>query len=97
MDKRPDEGIVEALASVMYAAPRCAEVKELLQVKDMLTARYGKEFAYKAANNEGQCVNQKVPTTILYLNDTPERSSTIYLRGVELYTSEELNDTPQRS
>ncbi|GAB2226592.1 hypothetical protein Droror1_Dr00022403 [Drosera rotundifolia] len=35
----------EAIASIMFAAPRCSDLPDLLQVKNLFAAKYGKEFA----------------------------------------------------
>ncbi|KAG6765864.1 hypothetical protein POTOM_029922 [Populus tomentosa] len=34
----------EAIASIIFAAPRCSEVPDLLQIKNLFAAKYGKEF-----------------------------------------------------
>lgn len=34
----------EAVASIIFAAPRCSDLPDLLQVKNLFTAKYGKEF-----------------------------------------------------
>lgn len=34
----------EAIASIIFAAPRCSDLPDLLQVKNLFTAKYGKEF-----------------------------------------------------
>uniref|UniRef100_A0A803KV01 IST1 homolog n=1 Tax=Chenopodium quinoa TaxID=63459 RepID=A0A803KV01_CHEQI len=34
----------EAIASVIFAAPRCSDLPDLLQVKNLFTSKYGKEF-----------------------------------------------------
>ncbi|XP_074555635.1 LOW QUALITY PROTEIN: uncharacterized protein LOC141811511 [Curcuma longa] len=38
----------EAISSVIYASPRCADIPELMDIRKHLTAKYGKDFA-KAA------------------------------------------------
>ncbi|GJR98250.1 IST1-like protein [Tanacetum coccineum] len=46
----------EAASSLLYAAPRCGEFPELQEIRVVLTARYGKEFANGAIdlrNNGG--------------------------------------------
>ena len=40
----------ESIASLVYAAPRCTDLGELKDIKDIFTKKYGKEFA--AAVNE---------------------------------------------
>lgn len=34
----------EAVASIIFAAPRCSDLPDLLQVKNLFSAKYGKEF-----------------------------------------------------
>ncbi|XP_042962477.1 uncharacterized protein LOC122296745 [Carya illinoinensis] len=34
----------EAIASIIFAAPRCSDVPDFLQIKNLSTAKYGKEF-----------------------------------------------------
>ncbi|XP_015895613.1 uncharacterized protein LOC107429444 [Ziziphus jujuba] len=34
----------EAIASIIFAAPRCSDVPDLLQLKNLFNAKYGKEF-----------------------------------------------------
>ncbi|WOH11226.1 hypothetical protein DCAR_0830706 [Daucus carota subsp. sativus] len=45
----------EAIASVIFAAPRCADVPELLDVKKHFTAKYGKEFVTTALELRPNC------------------------------------------
>ncbi|EEF28417.1 IST1 homolog [Ricinus communis] len=39
----------EAVASIIFAAPRCSEVPDLLQIKNLFTTKYGKEFVMAAS------------------------------------------------
>ncbi|KDP29414.1 hypothetical protein JCGZ_18335 [Jatropha curcas] len=39
----------EAVASIIFAAPRCSEVPDLLQIQNLLSAKYGKEFVMAAS------------------------------------------------
>ncbi|XP_074274867.1 uncharacterized protein LOC141598933 [Silene latifolia] len=34
----------EAITSIIFAAPRCSDLPDLLQIKNLFTAKYGKEF-----------------------------------------------------
>ncbi|KAK9091283.1 hypothetical protein Sjap_024460 [Stephania japonica] len=38
----------EAITSIIFAAPRCSDLPELLQVRNLFTAKYGKEFTSAA-------------------------------------------------
>lgn len=39
----------EAVASIIYAAPRCSDLPDLLQIKNLFAAKYGKEFIMAAS------------------------------------------------
>ncbi|KAK9276902.1 hypothetical protein L1049_006439 [Liquidambar formosana] len=39
----------EAIASIIFAAPRCSDLPDLLQIKNMFAAKYGKEFVLAAS------------------------------------------------
>ncbi|KAK9934739.1 hypothetical protein M0R45_021873 [Rubus argutus] len=39
----------EAISSIIFSAPRCSEVPDLLQIKNMFAAKYGKEFMAAAS------------------------------------------------
>ncbi|KAI4386474.1 hypothetical protein MLD38_004405 [Melastoma candidum] len=39
----------EAIASIIFAAPRCSDVPDLLQLKNLFITKYGKEFISSAA------------------------------------------------
>eukprot|EP01118_Nematostelium_gracile_P004619 TRINITY_DN1543_c0_g1_i2.p1 TRINITY_DN1543_c0_g1~~TRINITY_DN1543_c0_g1_i2.p1 ORF type:complete len:444 (+),score=74.63 TRINITY_DN1543_c0_g1_i2:32-1333(+) len=49
----------EAVCTIIYAAPR-AEVKELLNIRDLLIAKFGKELAMEAVHNKDNCVNARI-------------------------------------
>ncbi|XVE92575.1 hypothetical protein REPUB_Repub01dG0110000 [Reevesia pubescens] len=38
----------EAVASIIFAAPRCSDVPDLLQIKNLFSTKYGKEFVISA-------------------------------------------------
>ena len=51
----------EAIASLIFAAPRCADLPELAQVRTQFQAKYGKEFIAAAAELRAECgVNRRV-------------------------------------
>ncbi|KAI3796177.1 hypothetical protein L1987_38842 [Smallanthus sonchifolius] len=55
------EELKEAVSSLLFAAPRCGEFPELQEIRTILTARYGKEFAYGAIELRNNCgVNMKM-------------------------------------
>lgn len=52
----------EAISSICFAAPRCADLPELLQVQLSFAAKYGKEFLSAATELRPDCgVNRQVP------------------------------------
>ena len=55
----------EAVASIIFAAPRCADLPELLQIGNLLGSKYGKEFVASAAELRPDCgVNRLVTLSI---------------------------------
>lgn len=34
----------EAIASIIFAAPRCSDIPDLLHIKNLFTTKYGKDF-----------------------------------------------------
>ncbi|KAL6970865.1 hypothetical protein U1Q18_030543 [Sarracenia purpurea var. burkii] len=51
----------EAISSVCFAAPRCADLPELLQVQMLFVAKYGKEFVSAATELMPECgVNRQL-------------------------------------
>eukprot|EP00252_Welwitschia_mirabilis_P012267 TRINITY_DN2724_c0_g1_i1.p1 TRINITY_DN2724_c0_g1~~TRINITY_DN2724_c0_g1_i1.p1 ORF type:complete len:1217 (+),score=289.43 TRINITY_DN2724_c0_g1_i1:298-3948(+) len=51
----------EAIATVIFSAPRCADLPELLDLRRMFVSKYGKEFVTAAAELRPDCgVNRNV-------------------------------------
>jgi len=51
----------EAISSLIFASPRCSDLPELLQIRQLFAAKYGKEFAAAAAELRPECgVNRRV-------------------------------------
>ncbi|KAJ7534923.1 hypothetical protein O6H91_12G010300 [Diphasiastrum complanatum] len=51
----------EAIASLIFAAPRCADLPELLEVRGLFGAKYGKEFVAAAGELRPDCgVNRRI-------------------------------------
>ena len=48
--KEPEEGVREAVSSIVYAAPRC-EVRELHIVREALMSKFGREWAVSVMEN----------------------------------------------
>lgn len=56
----------EAISSVCFAAPRCADLPELLQVQSLFASKYGKDFVSAATDLTPDCsVNGQVPWIII--------------------------------
>ncbi|XP_059432106.1 uncharacterized protein LOC132165521 [Corylus avellana] len=45
----------EAISSIIFASPRCADVPELTEIRKHFTAKYGKEFSSSAAELRPDC------------------------------------------
>ncbi|VDO93616.1 unnamed protein product [Soboliphyme baturini] len=59
--KTLDEGLEEAINTILWAAPRLqTEVPELKVISDQLTAKYGKPFSEACRSNQFAKVNQKL-------------------------------------
>lgn len=54
-----DSGLDESIQTIIYAAPQC-EVRELLQVRELLLAILGKEYVLTAVQNSENKVNKRV-------------------------------------
>ncbi|KAI8983434.1 regulator of Vps4 activity in the MVB pathway-domain-containing protein [Pilobolus umbonatus] len=58
--KTCEESISEAVNTIMWAAPRVGEVKELSLVRDQLASKFGKEFMLQAMENDNEQVNPRI-------------------------------------
>jgi len=59
--KTLDEGIEEAVSSLIWVAPRMqSDIKELKVVHDILMMKYGKPYAQAARENQLKTVNEKL-------------------------------------
>lgn len=57
----------EAISSVCFAAPRCADLPELLQVQMLFASKYGKEFVSAATELMPDCgVNRQVTQNFIW-------------------------------
>jgi hypothetical protein len=51
----------ESICTLIFAAPRCADMPELLQIRSIFTGKYGKEFVAAAQELRPECgVNRRV-------------------------------------
>jgi len=55
----------EAIASIIFAAPRCSDVPDLLHIKNLFTTKYGKEFVSAVSELRP---DSGVNRTVIYLN-----------------------------
>lgn len=59
--KTLDEGLAEAISSIIWATPRLqADIAELKIISDQLTSKYGKPYAQAARENALKTVNDKL-------------------------------------
>lgn len=59
--KTLDDGLEEAVASLIWVAPRMStDVKELKVIADLFTDKYGKQFAQASKENSLKTVNEKL-------------------------------------
>ncbi|KAL7412476.1 regulator of Vps4 activity in the MVB pathway-domain-containing protein [Mrakia frigida] len=66
----PDEGIKEAVCSLIFAAPR-TEVRELQVLRDVLVHRFSRDFALSAIENRDSCVNERVAKKLAIFRPPP--------------------------
>ncbi|KAK8580122.1 hypothetical protein V6N13_143252 [Hibiscus sabdariffa] len=63
----------EAISSICFAAPRCADLPELLQVQMLFTSKYGKEFVLAATELRPDCgVNRQLIELLSIRAPSPE-------------------------
>ncbi|GMI77114.1 IST1-LIKE 1 [Hibiscus trionum] len=63
----------EAISSICFAAPRCADLPELLQVQMLYTYKYGKEFVSAATELRPDCgVNRQLIELLSVRAPSPE-------------------------
>ncbi|KAG1148232.1 hypothetical protein G6F37_003551 [Rhizopus arrhizus] len=58
--KTCETSIAEAVNTLIWAAPRLAEVKELSLVRDQLASKFGKEFMLNAMEDKDGLVNPRI-------------------------------------
>ncbi|XP_075645507.1 uncharacterized protein LOC142616564 [Castanea sativa] len=64
----------EAISSVCFAAPRCADLPELLQVQMLFASKYGKEFVAAATELMPDCgVNRQLIELLSVRAPSPEK------------------------
>lgn len=61
--REPDPAIKEPLCAIIHAAPRI-ELREMHALREMLMAKYGREFAVAAMENTENCVSDRVTSRL---------------------------------
>ena len=59
--------MVEAITSLLYAAPRVADLPELLQVKSLIMQKFGKELGSENSKADGEPSNWQVSYLFILL------------------------------
>ncbi|CAK9295551.1 unnamed protein product [Gordionus sp. m RMFG-2023] len=103
-----DEGLKEAIASLIWVAPRLqADVPEIKIISDILAQKYGLDFAKAARENSILCVNEKLfqkmsiqaPPKILvekYLMEIGKSHNVAYTPDPLVMKDEEIYDTEKQ-
>ena len=59
--KTLDDGLAEAVSSLLWVAPRLqTDISELKIIGDLLTAKYGKQYAQAAKENQLSSISEKL-------------------------------------
>lgn len=105
--KTLDEGLTEAISSLIWAAPRLqADVAELKTIADQLAVKYGKPYAQAARENGLNSVNEKLmhklnvqaPSKLLvekYLIEIAKSHNVQYEPDVDILKEEEATEALQ--
>eukprot|EP01136_Pigoraptor_vietnamica_P033330 Opistho-1_new@96088 len=90
--KYPDEGIKEALYTLIWVAPRLqADVNEMNTIRDLIIAKYGKEFGMDAMENKSNQVSPRI-TAKFNMHQPDPYLVTQYL--IEIAKSHNVDWTP---
>lgn len=57
--KECDPGLVEAVKTIIYAAPH-TDIKELVLIREILVHKFGPEFTHSAMSNEDKIIPEKI-------------------------------------
>lgn len=61
------EDLKEGIASLIFAAPRCSDIPELLSIRDIFEKKYGKDFVSAATDLRPNAGVNRMVSTSLYL------------------------------
>eukprot|EP01137_Pigoraptor_chileana_P033128 Opistho-2@23581 len=90
--KYPDEGIKEALYTVIWVAPRlAADIAEFSSIRDLIISKYGKEFGMDAMENKSNQVSPRI-TAKFNMHQPDPYLVTQYL--IEIAKSHNVDWTP---
>lgn len=94
----------EAVASIIFAAPRCSDLPDLLHVRNLFAAKYGKEFIASASElRPDTSVNRTIveklsagaPSAEVRLNVLKEIAKEYNVEWDSSYTEAELSKKPE--
>ncbi|KAH0678176.1 hypothetical protein KY284_019261 [Solanum tuberosum] len=94
----------EAVASIIFAAPRCSDLPDLLHVRNLFAAKYGKEFIAAASElRPDTSVNRTIveklsvgaPSAEVRLNVLKEIAKEYNVEWDSSYTEAELSKKPE--
>ncbi|CAH3150873.1 unnamed protein product [Porites evermanni] len=90
-----EEGMIEAVTTLMWSAPRLqTDVQELRVIADQLGLKYGKKFAHEASINANSTVNDRL---ILKLSPKPPPKSLVENYLIEIARSHNVAFEPDRT
>ncbi|QCE08021.1 DNA mismatch repair protein MSH2 [Vigna unguiculata] len=72
----------EAISSVCFAAPRCADLPELLQVQSLFASKYGKGFVSSAAHVTPDCSVNRQLIELLSVQAPSEEKKLNFLKEI---------------
>ena len=69
--KTLDDGLAEAVSSLLWVAPRLqTDISELKVVSDLLTQKYGKQYAQAARDNQLPTISEKLVSFALWFRES---------------------------
>ncbi|XP_044490565.1 IST1 homolog [Mangifera indica] len=76
----------EAIASIIFAAPRCSDLPDLLQIKNLFTSKYGKEYVAAIAElRPDTSVNRTIIEKLSVSAPSPEARLSVLKEIAEEY------------
>lgn len=56
----------EGIASLIFAAPRCAEIPELIEIRNIFEKKYGRDFVAAATDLRPNCGVNRLVSFLFY-------------------------------